>query len=170
MADSDDIKWMERALELAERAAEAGEVPVGALVVLDGQIQGEGWNQVISTADPSAHAEMVALRAAAKTLGNYRLPGCELYVTLEPCTMCTGTLIHARISRLVFAASEPRAGVVESNGQLLDAPYLNHRVQWQGGVCAERSARLLQDFFRGRRGGRGEATSDKPQATNDKSK
>jgi len=164
MSDSEQTKWMQRALELAEHGANAGEVPVGAVVVLDGEILGEGWNQVISAADPSAHAEMVALRAAAKTLDNYRLPGCELYVTLEPCTMCTGTLIHARIARLIFGASEPRAGVVSSNGQLLDAPYLNHRVEWQGGVCAEQSAKLLQDFFRGKRE---QAASRKPQAASE---
>ncbi len=166
MSEREQTKWMERALELAVHAADAGEVPVGAVVVLDGEILGEGWNQVISAADPSAHAEMVALRAAAQTLGNYRLPGCELYVTLEPCTMCTGTLIHARIARLIYGASEPRAGVVSSNGQLLDAPYLNHRVEWQGGVCAEQSSRLLQDFFRGRR----ERGREKEQSEREKGK
>ena len=162
-----DIEWMQRALELAERAAQAGEVPVGALVVYEGKVIGEGWNQTISAADPSAHAEVVALRAAAKTLDNYRLPDCELYVTLEPCTMCVGAMVHARIARLIFAASEPKAGTVESNGQLLDAPYLNHRVKWQGGVCAEQSAIMLQDFFRERREEKRIAASCKPQAASD---
>ena len=103
--------WMQRALELADRAAALDEVPVGAVVVRDGELLGEGWNQVVSAADPTAHAEIVALRAAAKLVGNYRLPGATLFATLEPCTMCAGAMIHARIAQLVFAAAEPRAGV-----------------------------------------------------------
>ena len=144
-------RWMRRALALADRAANEGEVPVGAVVVLDEQLVGEGWNQVISAQDPTAHAEIVALRDAANTLGNYRLPEATLYVTLEPCTMCAGALVHARITRLVFAASEPRAGVVCSTCSLLDEPWYNHKVSWQGGVLAEDSSNRLKAFFQARR-------------------
>jgi tRNA(adenine34) deaminase len=143
--------WMRRALALADRAGDEGEVPVGAVVVRDGQLLGEGWNQMIATQDPSGHAEIVALRDAARVVGNYRLPGATLYVTLEPCTMCAGALVHARVARLVFAAMEPRAGVVCSAGALLDEPWFNHRVTWQGGVLAEESAARLQAFFKARR-------------------
>ena len=146
-----DIVRMQRALMLAATAARAGEVPVGALVTLGDDIIGEGWNQPISAADPCAHAEIIALRAAAQRMGNYRLPECELYVTLEPCTMCIGAIVHARIKRLVFAATEPKAGVVISNGNLLEAGYLNHKVLWESGVCAEQSAEILQRFFQDRR-------------------
>jgi len=142
---------MRRALELADRAAAAGEVPVGALVVRDGQVLGEGWNQVIGACDPSAHAEIVALRAAARAAGNYRLPGTTLYVTVEPCTMCAGALVHARVAQLVFGAREPRAGAVCSNGALLDAAHYNHRVLWSEGVLAGECASKLQGFFRARR-------------------
>jgi tRNA(adenine34) deaminase len=147
----DDESFMRRALELADLAAAAGEVPVGAVLVRDGQIIGEGWNQVISAADPTAHAECVALRAAATTEKNYRLPGTTLYVTLEPCTMCVGALVHARVQRLVFATREPRAGVIVSQASSLDADYYNHRVHWDEGVLAEESASRLRDFFRERR-------------------
>ncbi len=142
---------MRRALELADLAAQREEVPVGAVVVRDGELLGEGFNQVITAADPSAHAEIVALRDAAARVGNYRLPGAILYVTLEPCTMCAGALVHARIAELVFAAREPRAGVVCSTCQLLDEPWYNHKVSWQEGVLATQSAALLQAFFRARR-------------------
>lgn len=142
---------MRRALELADRAAAAGEVPVGAVVVREGELLGEGWNQVIGAGDPTAHAELVALREAARRAGNYRLPGAVLYVTLEPCTMCAGALVHARLARLVFGAREPRAGVVCSNGALLDAAHYNHRVSWEEGVLAAESAARLQTFFRARR-------------------
>ena len=142
---------MRRALELAALAAQREEVPVGAVVVRDGELLGEGFNQVITAADPSAHAEIVALRDAAARVGNYRLPGAVLYVTLEPCTMCAGALVHARIAELVFAAREPRAGVVCSTCQLLDEPWYNHKVSWQEGVLATESAALLQAFFRARR-------------------
>ena len=148
---ADHEKWMRRALALADRAANEGEVPVGAVVVRDDQLLGEGWNQVISASDPTAHAEIVALRDAAAAVGNYRLPGATLYVTLEPCTMCAGAMVHARIAQLVFAASEPKAGVACSRCQLLDEPWLNHRVSWQGGVLAEASSDMLQAFFRARR-------------------
>lgn len=151
MSSARDEVFMRRALTLAATAARAGEVPVGALVTLADDIVGEGWNQPISSADPCAHAEIIALRAAARQLGNYRLPECELYVTLEPCTMCIGAIVHARIKRLVFAAPEPKAGVVISNGNLLEANYLNHRVAWETGVCAQQSADILQRFFRERR-------------------
>lgn len=142
---------MRRALELADRAAAAGEVPVGAVVVREGELLGEGWNQVIGAGDPTAHAELVALREAARRAGNYRLPGAVLYVTLEPCTMCAGAMVHARLARLVFGAREPRAGVVCSNGALLDAAHYNHRVSWEEGVLAAESAARLQTFFRARR-------------------
>lgn len=142
---------MRRALELADRAAAREEVPVGALVVRDGEVLGEGWNQVISARDPTAHAEIVALRDAAARVGNYRLPDTVLYVTLEPCTMCAGAMVHARVAQLVFAATEPRAGVACSTCAMLDEPRFNHRVRWQGGVLAAESSRRLQDFFRRRR-------------------
>jgi tRNA(adenine34) deaminase len=146
-----DAGWMGRAIELAREAARAGEVPVGALVVREGVMLGEGWNRPIVSHDPTAHAEVAALRAAAKATSNYRLPGATLYVTIEPCAMCAGALIHARIARLVFGAREPRAGAVASNLQLLDAPFLNHRVEWNEGVRATEAADLLRDFFRARR-------------------
>lgn len=143
--------FMRRALELAHLAEQEGEVPVGAVVVCDDKIIGEGWNRVIGLADPSAHAEVLALRAAAGELKNYRLPGCELYVTIEPCTMCFGTLVHARIARVVYGAREPRAGVLDSNTQLSTANFFNHNLQWQGGVLGEECAELISEFFRKKR-------------------
>ncbi len=142
---------MRRALALADRAENEGEVPIGAVLVRDDTVLGEGWNSVISLQDPTAHAEVMALRDAARVEGNYRLPGTTLYVTLEPCTMCAGALIHARVERLVFAAREPRAGVVCSTCSLLDEPRYNHRVSWQEGVLADESSQRLQAFFRARR-------------------
>lgn len=147
----DHERWMRRALALADRAANEGEVPVGAVVVRDGQLLGEGWNQVIAAQDPTAHAEIVALRDAARAEGNYRLPGATLYVTLEPCTMCAGAMVHARVTELIFAAKEPRAGVVCSTCSLLDEPWYNHKVSWQGGVLAQDSSSRLQAFFQARR-------------------
>lgn len=147
----DHKHWMRRALELADKAAALDEVPVGALVVRDNALLGEGWNQVIAAADPSAHAEVVALRAAARHVGNYRLSGATLYVTLEPCTMCSGAMVHARIERLVFAATEPKSGVVCSRSRLLDEPWFNHHVEWEGGVLAEESTARLQAFFKAKR-------------------
>ena len=144
-------QWMRRALALADRAGNEGEVPIGAVVVKDGELLGEGWNSVIAYQDPTAHAEVVAMRDAAKMTGNYRLTGATVYVTLEPCTMCAGAMIHARIDKLVFAAKEPKAGVVCSTCSLLDEPRYNHRVSWQGGVLAEDSKERLQAFFRERR-------------------
>lgn len=148
---ADHEQWMRRALALADRAGNEGEVPIGAVVVKDGQLLGEGWNSVIAYKDPTAHAEVVAMRDAAQMTGNYRLPGATVYVTLEPCTMCAGAMIHARIENLVFAAKEPKAGVVCSTCSLLDEPRYNHKVKWQGGVLAELSSERLQTFFRERR-------------------
>ncbi|HCA22941.1 MAG TPA: tRNA adenosine(34) deaminase TadA [Pseudomonas sp.] len=142
---------MRLALAQARLAAERGEVPVGAVLVQDGKVIGEGFNQPITSLDPSAHAEMVAIRQAATALQNYRLPGTTLYVTLEPCTMCSGLLIHSRIGRLVYGASEPRSGAVASRSQVLDQPWMNHRVQVEGGVLAEECGALLSGFFRERR-------------------
>lgn len=152
MAGKSDEFYMQRALALARIGAEAGEIPVGALVVdAAGQIIAEAWNQPIASCDPTAHAEIVALRQAAQRTGNYRLPGCSLYVTIEPCTMCAGALVHSRIERLVFGATEPKAGAVISRAQLLDADYCNHRVQYQGNVCAEEAGEIMSLFFRQRR-------------------
>jgi tRNA(adenine34) deaminase len=147
---SDDY-WMQRALQLAARAEALGEVPVGAVVVCGDQLVGEGWNQPISSCDPTAHAEIMALRQAAQYLHNYRLPGCRLYITLEPCTMCAGAMIHARIDEIIFAATEPKAGVVVSNACVFEDPHYNHRVRYRGGVLAEAAAAQLQAFFRRRR-------------------
>jgi len=142
---------MALALEQAQLAAAANEVPVGAVLIRGDQLIASGHNRPISNQDPSAHAEIVVLREAARAAGNYRLPGTTLYVTVEPCTMCVGALVHARVARLVFGAREPRSGAVASNGQLLDADYLNHRVQWHEGVLAAKAASLMKDFFRQRR-------------------
>jgi tRNA(adenine34) deaminase len=147
----EDIHWMRRALALAQAAGEAGEVPVGAVLVRSGHLLGEGGNRPLSASDPTAHAEVCALRSAAAAVGNYRLPGSTLYVTVEPCAMCAGALVHARVERLVFAAREPKAGVVLSNLQLLDAPFLNHRVRWEEGPLHDEAAALMQAFFRRRR-------------------
>lgn len=142
---------MRRALELARHAETAGEVPVGAVVVLNGEAIGEGWNQPIVACDPSAHAEMVALRAAARQARNYRLTGATLYVTLEPCAMCAGAIVHARIARVVYGASDPRAGAAGSVFSLLDSDRLNHRAETVGGVLAEECGELLKRFFQARR-------------------
>ena len=143
--------WMSRALVLAERAGEQGEVPVGAVVVLDDELIGEGHNQPLTTCDPSAHAKIVAIRDAARRIGNYRLSGARLYVTIEPCTMCAGAIIHSRIAQLVFGATEPRAGVVQSQRQALDESWLNHHTSWLGGVMADECAALMKSFFAARR-------------------
>lgn len=142
---------MRRALTLADRAADEGEVPVGAVLVRGDQLLGEGWNQVIGATDPTCHAEIVALRDAARAQRNYRLPGTTLYVTLEPCTMCAGALVHARVEHLVFGAREPKAGVVCSTAALLDEGQYNHRVEWTEGVLAQDCTRRLQAFFQARR-------------------
>ncbi len=150
-ATEDDLRFMRRALELAEEAERQGEVPVGAVVVLEGEIVGEGFNAPISEHDPTAHAEIRALRAAARRLGNYRLPGTTLYVTLEPCVMCAGAMIHARIQRLVYGAPDPRTGAAGSVFHIADSEQHNHRLAITGGVLAEESAERLQSFFRSRR-------------------
>ncbi len=146
-----DYQWMTQALDLAHRAKNLGEVPVGALVVRDGVLLGKGWNRPIESTDPTAHAEIQALRAASLAVGNYRLSGTTLYCTLEPCAMCVGAIIHARVSRLVFGAYDQRTGAVVSQLPLLDAPFFNHRLPWEAGVLAEECGALLRQFFRERR-------------------
>ena len=146
-----DDDWMGRALALADQAARAGEVPVGAVVVRDGVELGAGWNRPIGACDPSAHAEIEALRAAARTAGNYRLPAAELFVTLEPCAMCAGAIVQARVARVVFAAPDPRAGAFGSALDLRAMPGLNHRPDCIGGVRAGEAAERLLVFFRERR-------------------
>jgi tRNA(adenine34) deaminase len=147
----DDARWMRRALELAALAAERGEVPVGAVLVTDGEITGEGHNRTISDADPTAHAEMVAIRAAARRAGDWRLLGSTLYISLEPCAMCAGAIVLARIDRVVYGAADPKAGMAGSLGNLLQDARLNHRCQLLGGVMAEESSQMLKAFFRDRR-------------------
>jgi tRNA(adenine34) deaminase len=146
-----DVLFMRRALELARDAEACGEVPVGAVIVKDGEIVAEGSNRPIRSHDPTAHAEIVAMRAAAMALENYRIPGTTLYVTLEPCPMCTGAMVHARIERLVYAASDPRTGAAGSVFDLACNDALNHRMEVIGGVLANESAALLQAFFSARR-------------------
>jgi tRNA(adenine34) deaminase len=146
-----DEFWMEEALRAAQRAQEAGEVPVGAVVVHAGKIVGRGWNRNLTDSDPTAHAEIVALRQAGANLGNHRLGDCELFATIEPCAMCAGALVHARLKRLVYGADDPKAGAVHSVMAVLNHPKLNHQMEVRSGVLAGRSAELLQTFFRGRR-------------------
>jgi tRNA(adenine34) deaminase len=150
MPPSDEL-WMEEALRCAQRALEAGEVPVGAVVVCDGRIMGRGWNRNISDSDPTAHAEILALREAGATVGNHRLSDCELFATIEPCAMCAGAMVHARIKRLIYGADDPKAGAVRSVVHVLNHPQLNHTVEVRSGILAGRSAELLQAFFRNRR-------------------
>jgi tRNA(adenine34) deaminase len=152
-AESPDARWMGVALELAREAAARGEVPVGAIVVKDDQVIGRGGNQPIAGSDPTAHAEIVALREAARALGNYRLPGCSLYVTLEPCVMCTGAILNARIERVVFGAADPKTGAAGSVVDLFSEPRLNHHARCIGGVRATEGAALLRSFFEARRRG-----------------
>lgn len=149
---SEDERWMREALALADQAAAAGEVPVGALVTLDGEAVGAGFNRSIQTNDPSAHAEIVALREAAARLGNYRLPGATMYVTLEPCLMCVGAIVAARLARLVFGAADPKAGGLGGAFDAAALPGLNHRFAVAGGVCAESCGERLRNFFQARRG------------------
>lgn len=146
-----DADYMRLALELAKQAEQAGEVPVGAVVVMDGEVIGRGFNAPISRHDPSAHAEMVALRDAAQRLGNYRLPGCELFVTLEPCMMCAGAIMHARIARVVFGANDPKTGACGSVVDAFSELRLNHHAQVEGNVLAEECGALLSNFFAARR-------------------
>ena len=151
MRSRDDESWMEQALEQARMAAQAGEVPVGALVIKDGEIIGLGHNRNLLDHDPAAHAEIVALRQAAARLGNHRLTGCEMFVTIEPCAMCAGALVHARLARLVYGASDPKAGAAGSVLQVLNHPGLNHKMEIRSGVLAERCSEILQKFFREKR-------------------
>ena len=146
-----DELWMEEALRCAQRALEAGEVPVGAVVVWDGKVVGRGWNRNISDSDPTAHAEVMALREASAKLGNHRLGNCDLFATIEPCAMCAGALVHARVRRLVYGADDPKAGAVHSVVQVLNHPGLNHKLEVRGGVLAGRCSEILQEFFRSRR-------------------
>lgn len=149
---TNDEFFMQAALELAREGAAAGEVPVGAIVVQNGAIIGRGYNQPISRSDPTAHAEIVAMRDAAARIGNYRLPGCEIFVTLEPCAMCAGAIIHARLARLVFGAADPKTGACGSVINLFAEERLNHHTLVEGGMQAEDAAALLQHFFAQRRG------------------
>ena len=150
-APSEDERFMRAALDLARRAQERGEVPVGAVVVLDDAILGEGFNQPIAAHDPTAHAEIVALRDAARRIRNYRLPGATLYVTIEPCQMCVGALVHARVARIVYGACEPKAGAIESAMRAHEHPSLNHRLVAVGGVLEDECREVIQGFFEERR-------------------
>jgi len=149
--EQEQQKWMSHALALAERAASLDEVPVGAVVVANGEIIGEGWNRPISGHDPTAHAEIMALREAAEKIGNYRLVDADLYVTIEPCTMCSGAIVHARIRKVFFGATEPKSGAVVSNAGVFDQPWMNYRVAYQGGVLADECSRIISEFFQRRR-------------------
>ena len=146
-----DELWMQEALRAAQRALEAGEVPVGAVVVHQGKVVGRGFNRNIADSDPTAHAEVVALRKAGAAIGNHRLGDCDLFVTIEPCPMCAGALVHARIRRLVYGADDPKAGAVHSAMQVVNHPSAGHRMEVRKGVLAGKCAELLQDFFRARR-------------------
>ena len=148
---SQDERFMREALELARQGAALGEVPVGAVLVQGGEVVGRGYNCPIGTHDPSAHAEMVAIRMAALAAQNYRLPGSTLYVTLEPCSMCAGLIVHARIARVVYGTTEPKAGVAVSRGQFFEQTFLNHRVLIEGGLLAEECSEMLSAFFKARR-------------------
>lgn len=149
-----DEFWMEEALREAQRAQAAGEVPVGAVVVRDDQVVGRGHNRPLSSHDPTAHAEIIALREAGQRIGNYRLEGCGLYVTVEPCAMCAGAMVHARIARLVYGVDDPKAGAVVSVMRVLENPALNHKVEVTSGVLAGRCMEQVQGFFREKRGSR----------------
>lgn len=146
-----DELWMQEALRAAQRALDIGEVPVGAVAVHEGKIVGRGFNRNLADSDPTAHAEVVALREAGSVLGNHRLGNCDLFVTIEPCAMCAGAMVHARIRTLIYGADDPKAGAVHSVMQLLDHPALNHQVEVRRGVLAGQCAELLQGFFRSRR-------------------
>ena len=149
--DENHLKWMQYALKLAERSRDEGEVPVGAVIIKDGELISEGWNQPIERHDATAHAEIMAIRAAGKALNNYRLPDTTLYVTLEPCTMCAGAIIHARIASVVFGAPDPRTGSAGSAVDVFSADYHNHHVNVEGGVLRDECGQILKDFFRQRR-------------------
>ncbi|MEZ5536031.1 MAG: tRNA adenosine(34) deaminase TadA [Thiolinea sp.] len=162
-----DEKWMAHALLLAARAAGEGEVPVGAVLVRDDRILGEGWNRSIANHDPTAHAEIMALRSAGVQAGNYRLPGSVLYVTLEPCVMCAGAMLHARVERLVFGAFDPKTGAAGSVFDLLNDPRHYHHLQVQGGVLHAQCAEQLQRFFRERRAAKRQEKSEKREGLPD---
>lgn len=147
----DDQYWMQEALTLARKAESEDEVPVGAVLVQDRKVLGQGWNRPVASHDPSAHAEIQAIRHAGKLVSNYRLPGSTLYVTLEPCTMCAGAIVHARIKRLVFGAYDPRTGAIVSVAHLLDQTYHNHKTVYQGGVLESECSQLLKAFFAAKR-------------------
>lgn len=151
MSEKTDNRWMKKALELARKAEEAGEVPVGAIIVKDDKLIAEGWNQPISSHDATSHAEIMAMREAGKKLTNYRLVGTTMYVTLEPCSMCVGAMIHARVAKLVYGASEPRTGALGGAFNLLDANQHNHVFEVEAGVMADESKLMLQTFFKSRR-------------------
>ena len=151
LRSEEDAAWMEQALEQARVAAAAGEVPVGALVIKDGQVLGRGHNRNLQEHDPTAHAEIIALRQAAAQSGNHRLAGCTMFSTIEPCSMCAGALVHARIARLVYGASDPKAGAAGSVLSVLNHPRLNHRIDITAGVLAERCSEILTSFFQARR-------------------
>jgi tRNA(adenine34) deaminase len=147
----EDITWMQRAIQLAKTAASHQEIPVGAVLVLENQVIGEGWNRPIQTHDPSAHAEIVALREGAEKIQNYRMVNSTLYVTLEPCVMCVGALVHARVKRVVYGAPDPKTGAVKSVFDLGQTAAFNHRIEYAGGLLAEECGALLREFFRQRR-------------------
>src|SRR6185436_2046805 len=166
--NSDEL-FMQEALREAQRALEAREVPVGAVVVCDGKIIGRGSNRNLSDSDPTAHAEIIALREAGATIGNHRLEGCELFATIEPCAMCAGALVHARLKRLVYGADDPKAGAIRSVMQVVNHSRLNHRMEVRSGVLAGRCAELLQSFFRRRREEQSSVGSPQSLATDDSS-
>lgn len=148
---NNDVEWMQRAFELAKKAKEHDEVPVGAVIVYEGRIIGEGWNQPISSRDPTAHAEIIALRDAGNNVGNYRLPDATMYVTLEPCAMCAGAIVHARLAKLVFAAADPKTGACGSIFNLLQTEELNHKVDIDKGIMEDECRALIQAFFKEKR-------------------
>lgn len=151
MTDDSDIRWMRHAIDLAKLAEQAGEVPVGAVIIKDDKIIGEGWNQPISSHDPSAHAEMIALRAAGSHLMNYRLTEVTMYVTLEPCVMCTGALVHARVDKVIYGASDTKAGAFKSCFKLVNDKKFNHKIDIESGVLGDECGNLLKRFFEQKR-------------------
>jgi tRNA(adenine34) deaminase len=151
MTEQDDLYWMQKAIDLAKEAAIQDEVPVGAVVVLNNEIIGQGFNHPIQSSDPTAHAEIAALRSAAARIHNYRIVDARLYVTLEPCLMCAGAMIHARIDKCIFGAFDLKSGVVMSQAKTFDSPFLNHVVKYEGGLLSEECGAILSQFFRGKR-------------------
>lgn len=160
MIENDHNKWMLHALKLAQRSHDEGEVPVGAVLIKDNQLIAEGWNQPINKHDATAHAEIMAIRTAGKVLNNYRLPNTTLYVTLEPCTMCAGAIIHARIANVIFGAPDPRTGSAGSAIDIFSADYHNHQVNVEGGILCDDCGQILKDFFRERRSKRKNENND----------